>query len=67
MGSTIAILTIVLPLIGAGIGYFFKQGIEKKKDLLSEVTKERRQLYQQFVNLIVDLFAAIKTDKKNDE
>jgi len=49
-------------LIGAGVGYLIKQNIEKKKELLSDVHKERRELYQQFVNLIVDIF---KQSKKN--
>ncbi len=64
MNQLTTILTIILPLIGAGIGYFFKQGIEKKKELQSEVTKERRELYQQFVNLIID---TIKGTKVNQE
>ena len=53
-------MSIVLPLIGAAIGYFIKQSIEKKKELLSEVTKERRLIYQQYVNLIMDIFANTK-------
>ena len=57
------LLTILLPIIGAGIGFFIKHIIEKKKDLYSQVTIERRELYQQFINLIIDLFSASKTGK----
>jgi hypothetical protein len=62
------IVTILLPLIGAGIGYLFKQGIEKKKELIGEVNKERREHYQQFVNLVIDIIGADKLGKasKND-
>jgi hypothetical protein len=58
--SIITIMSIVLPLFGAAIGYFIKQSIEKKKEILSEVTKERRLIYQQYVNLIMDIFANTK-------
>ena len=59
----ITLLSILLPLIGAGVGYLVKQNIEKKKELLSDVHKERRELYQQFINLIVDI---LKQSKKNE-
>jgi hypothetical protein len=61
--TSITLLTILLPLIGAGIGYFIKSNIEKKKELTNEVTKERRLIYQQYVNLIIDLFANTKNEK----
>lgn len=53
--------TILLPLIGGGIGFLVKHLIDKNKDLQSEVTKVRRELYQQFVNLIIDIFKDTKT------
>jgi hypothetical protein len=62
----ITLLTIILPLIGASIGYLYKQGIEKKKELLGEVHRERRELYQQFVNLIIGLYGDIKLDRPHD-
>lgn len=61
------LLTISLPIIGAGIGFFIKHIIEKKKDLYSQVTIERRELYQHFVNLIIDLFSASKTGKSQPD
>jgi hypothetical protein len=58
----IPILTIALPLIGAVVGYFIKHSIEKKKELLTEVTKERREHYQKFIDLIMDVFMNAKTE-----
>ena len=63
--STQTILTIILPLLGAGIGYLIKYSIEKKKELVNEVTKERRAIYQQYVNLMIGLFANSKTNKRS--
>jgi len=63
--STQTILTIILPLLGAGIGYLIKYSIEKKKELVNEVTKERRAIYQQYVNLMIGLFANSKSNKKS--
>jgi len=63
----IPILAVVLPLIGAGVGYLIKQSIEKKKELITEVTKERRELYQQFVDLIIDIFSGTKTGKQSKD
>lgn len=59
----ITLLTIILPLVGAGIGYLIKSNIEKKKKLTDELTKERREMYQQYVNLIIDIFANTKLTK----
>ncbi|MBS1554218.1 MAG: hypothetical protein JSU09_04765 [Bacteroidetes bacterium] len=61
--TIITLLSIVLPLIGAGIGYLIKQNIEKRKELLSDVHKERRELYQHFVNLIIDIFEKSKANE----
>lgn len=63
----IPILTVVLPLIGAAVGYLFKHNIERKKELLSEVTNERRQLYQKFVDLIIDIFRNTKTGTEESQ
>lgn len=57
----LSIALIFLPLIGAGVGYLIKQSIEKKKELLSEVNKERRESYQKFIDLIIELFKNAKT------
>lgn len=62
----LTIFTITLPLAGAGIGYLIKYNIEKKKQLTNELTVQRREIYQQFVNLIIDLFANTKLNKPNN-
>jgi hypothetical protein len=64
---TITILTIFLPIIGGIIGYFIKYYVDKRRELLTEVTKERRELYQHFVNLIIDVFSGTKTGKKQQD
>lgn len=64
--TTITLMSIILPLIGAAVGYLIKQSIEKNKELLSEVTKERRLIYQQYVNLIMDLFANTKAPNNKE-
>jgi hypothetical protein len=63
----ITLLTITLPIIGGAVGYFIKHYIDKKRELLTEVTKERRELYQHFVNLIIDIFSGSKTGKKQPD
>ncbi|MCD4713060.1 MAG: hypothetical protein K8R73_07250 [Clostridiales bacterium] len=60
----IPILTIFLPLLGALVGYIIRHNLDKKKELASEINKERRELYQQFVNLIIDIFSSIKTGEQ---
>ncbi|WP_430907513.1 hypothetical protein [Maribacter sp. 2-571] len=64
--TLITILSISLPLLGAGIGYLIKSNIEKKKELTNEITKERRAIYQQYVNLMIGIFANTKANKKNN-
>lgn len=49
----ITLLTIILPLIGGIIGYFINYFFERKKELYSKVNQERREIYQNFVNLII--------------
>ncbi|MDO6811249.1 hypothetical protein Q4603_21715 [Zobellia galactanivorans] len=64
--TIITILSVTLPLIGAGVGYLLKSNIEKKKELTNEITKERRAIYQQYVNLMIGIFANTKANKKNN-
>lgn len=64
MESTV--LTIILPILGAGIGYFIKHLIEKRKELLSEVCKERRELYQRFIDIIIEMLKRLKKDVNDD-
>ncbi len=62
--TIITLLSITLPLVGAAIGFLVKYIMEKNKELSSEVTKERRLIYQQYVNLIMDVFANTKGNGK---
>jgi hypothetical protein len=65
--TEITILTISLPFIGAGIGYLTKYYIEKNKEVNNELTKQRREIYQQYVNLMIDIFSKDKIQKKKKE
>lgn len=61
--AIIVLVTILLPLIGGGIGFLLKRYLDKKRELFNENAKERRQAYQDFVDIIIDIFATTK-DKK---
>lgn len=63
----ITLMTITLPLIGAGLGYLIKSQFEKKKELNNELNKQRREIYQSFVNLIIDIFANTKLKKNTSD
>ena len=63
--TLITISSILLPIVGALIGYFVKHNIDKRRELISEIAKERRGLYQQYVNLMIGVFAGTKTNKKS--
>ena len=62
------LITILLPLLGGGIGFLLKRHLDKKREIFNENAKERRQAYQDFVDLIIDLFAnsKLKNNKKVD-
>ena len=61
--TIITLLSIILPLIGATVGYFIKYNIDKKRELTNEIARERREIYQRYVNLTLGIFANAKTDK----
>ena len=63
----LTLLTIVLPLLGAGIGYLLKEKVERKKTLEIEVIRERREHYQQFVDLIINLLKQSKEGNSRPE
>lgn len=65
--TEMTILTVSLPFIGAGFGYLIKHYIEKNKEIANELTKQRREIYQQYVNLIIDLFSKDKIQKNKKE
>ena len=54
------LITILLPLIGGGVGFLLKRYLDKKREIFNENAKERRQAYQDFVDLIIDIFANSK-------
>jgi len=58
------LMTILLTIIAGGLGYLVRYFVEKRKELLSEVNKERRELYQKFINLVVDLIKGSKNEKR---
>ncbi len=65
--STITFVTVILPLIGGGFGYFIKHQLEKKKKFQSKITDERRELYQQFVDFVIDILRNTKSNSKLNE
>ena len=65
MDSNLA--AILLTVLGGGIGFLARHYIEKRKELLLEVNKERRDLYQKFANLLVDIIKNSKTKKNIHE
>ena len=61
--SNLAVL--LLPIIGGFIGYFIKYFLDRQKDFTSEIDRERRKHYQDFIDLIINLFETTKN--KADE
>lgn len=61
-----ALISVLATVVGAGIGYFLKYYLDKKKELTSEVTKERRQMYQKFADLIFDMIYESKAGRKKN-
>lgn len=49
---------------GALVGYYIKSFLSEKEKLNSEIAKERRDHYQKFVDLIIDLFSQGKAGVK---
>ena len=37
--------TVLLPIVGGGIGFLLKRYLDKKRELFNENAKERRQAY----------------------
>ncbi|AWA31031.1 hypothetical protein HYN48_13590 [Flavobacterium magnum] len=58
------LITILLPLAGGGIGFLLKRYLDKKRELFNENARERRQAYQDFVNIIIDIFAGTNNKKQ---
>lgn len=65
--ESISQINLWMPLIIlslGGIGWLIQQNITSKRELLSEVAKERRIHYQKFVDLVFTLFSGIKNDNE---
>jgi hypothetical protein len=58
------LITILLPLVGGGIGFLLKRYLDKKRELFNENAKERWQAYQDFVEIIIDIFSNVKAEEK---
>lgn len=56
----------ILALISGSIGYYIRFRIDKTKEVNSKVTEKRREHYQEFVNIVVDIIGADSQEKKID-
>jgi len=61
-----SVLIGILALISGSIGYYIRFRIDKTKEINSKVTEKRREHYQEFVNIVVDILGANSQDKKTD-
>ena len=61
------VIALLLSLTGGGIGFLSKRYLDKKRELFNENAKERRQAYQDFVNIIIDVFSNIKKEESGEE
>ena len=62
----IPIIIASIGLIGGVIGYLLRYFLDKKKELFSENRKITRELYQEFVNKMIELFKSVKKTKEYD-
>ena len=63
---TLEWFTVFFSVVTAGIGYYARHIIEKRKELQNEVNVERRAVYQKFVDIIVeDLHSQSEPDKQD--
>ena len=62
------VIASLCTVAGGIVGYYIKSFLIEKERLNSEIAKERRDHYQKFVDLIIDLFSQKRTGakKKND-
>ena len=63
------IAPIILALISGTLGYYLRYRIDKTKEINSKVTDERREHYQKFVNIVVDILksSSQKTKLNNNK
>ena len=60
------IIIASMGLLGGIIGYLLRYFLDKKKELVSENRKITRELYQGFVNRVVELFKSVKETKEDN-
>lgn len=58
------VFTVIVAAVSGSAGYFIKDSLDKKRELINEVNKERREVYQQTINLMIELFASAKKDEE---
>ena len=63
---TLEWFTVFFSVLTAGIGYYARHIIEKRKELQNEVNIERRKVYQQFVDIIIDDLHSQSEPEKQD-
>lgn len=57
---SLSILLAIIATVSGGIGYFVRKYFDDLRELKSIVTTERRKIYQDFVDLILDSFKEAK-------
>jgi len=60
----------IFGIVGGIIGYFFRYYLDKKKEIISENMKIKRESYKEFVDIVVDIFKSTKNtnnDKQSNE
>ena len=45
---------LMIPLAAGGLGYYARHLIERRRELQNKVNERRREVYQKFVNLVID-------------
>jgi len=56
------LISLIISLLSAAIGFFVKVRIDRRKELLTQVNIERREAYQGFINLVIGMFADSNLD-----
>jgi len=57
---------LFVPIIAALIGYWFRYFLDRKKELASEVNRERREVYQEVVDMVIGILKDVKSNKKTN-
>lgn len=64
--ALIGLLSLLLTGIGVLIGYAVRYQLDKRKELVSEVNRERRAVYQQIVEFLFGILQDTKQGKPTD-